>query len=335
MSVPCVSVIIPAYNAEKTIEETLLSVLQQTYQDIEIIVVDDGSTDNTADIVKRYTVQHPHIHYIYQGNAGVAAARNTAIEVSKGTYIAPIDADDLWHTQRLELHVTALENANENTALAYSPFYILNKQSEIVGQSQKLNFSGRVFEEELKRNLVGNGSGILVKKDVLLDIGGYSPHLRELGAQGCEDYLVQLKIAYKYEYVCVPYYLIGYRVYHGNMSSDEIRMIRSRLHVFDYMKAHYDLDIKALRRVKMKFLSELIFYTREKKGIYSALRQISPFIQDFPEITKFICIILRGVLYRVCKRMIVLCNIRMSSDSQDNIKEEKRSFQDIAQLQPE
>src|SRR5438874_4376035 len=102
-----ISVIIPAYNAEQFIERTIDSASQQTHRNLEIIVVDDGSTDQTASIVKRLTKKDRRLRLIRQPNAGVAAARNRGIKESRGDYLAPLDSDDLWHHTKLEkqLHV--------------------------------------------------------------------------------------------------------------------------------------------------------------------------------------------------------------------------------------
>jgi glycosyltransferase involved in cell wall biosynthesis len=133
----------------------------------------------------------------------VAVARNTAIEASRGTYVAPIDADDLWHPERVERHVRALETAGEDTAVAYSPFYVIDKESNVLGKSRNYDLSGEVFSAHLKYNPVGNGSGMLVRKEALQKVGGNSSLLLERGAQGCEDYLVQLELAYSYK-VTIP-----------------------------------------------------------------------------------------------------------------------------------
>lgn len=105
---PVVSIIIPAFNAEKFIAETIQSVLAQTYSSWELIIVDDGSTDNTANIIKTF-FQNDRIRYCYQPNAGVSAARNKGIELSKGEYLAFLDADDLWHNQNIELKISTLK----------------------------------------------------------------------------------------------------------------------------------------------------------------------------------------------------------------------------------
>ena len=105
MNNPLVSVIIPAYKCEKFISSAIESVLSQTYENFELIVVDDGSPDNTASVAKKY--QH-RINYIYQENGGVSKARNTGIRMSKGEYIAFLDADDKWGRNKLELQVKFL-----------------------------------------------------------------------------------------------------------------------------------------------------------------------------------------------------------------------------------
>jgi len=99
INLPLVSVIVPAYNAEAFIAQTLDSIISQTYQNIEILVVDDGSQDRTPEIVESFAQRDQRITLLRQANAGVAAARNLAIEKSNGEYIAPIDADDIWYPQ--------------------------------------------------------------------------------------------------------------------------------------------------------------------------------------------------------------------------------------------
>jgi glycosyltransferase involved in cell wall biosynthesis len=103
---PAVSVVIPTYNTGKYIVETVNSVLAQSYKDREILVVDDGSTDNTKEVLKPYMKQ---INYIYQENKGRAGARNTAIKIAKGKYIAFLDSDDLWTAGKLEKQVAIME----------------------------------------------------------------------------------------------------------------------------------------------------------------------------------------------------------------------------------
>src|SRR5215212_2053917 len=108
---PLVSVIIPAFNCAGTIVTTIESVLKQSYNPIEIIVVDDGSTDNTATIVQSLAETHASISLIRKPNEGVASARNAGIEAAQGDLIAPIDSDDLWHASKIAKQVQAFQQA--------------------------------------------------------------------------------------------------------------------------------------------------------------------------------------------------------------------------------
>ena len=106
MSKPLISVVIPAYNREKTIKKAILSVLNQGYKELEILVVDDGSTDNTANVVK--SINDSRIKYIYQKNKGACAARNNGIIKASGQYIAFHDSDDVWHSNKLAKQLPVL-----------------------------------------------------------------------------------------------------------------------------------------------------------------------------------------------------------------------------------
>src|SRR4026208_1635519 len=102
---PIISVIVPAYNASHTLGETIESVLSQSFSDLELIIVDDGSTDRTREIVSKYNQKDERITYVWQINSGVSAARNKGVEISKGKYISIIDADDLWDKCKLEKQI--------------------------------------------------------------------------------------------------------------------------------------------------------------------------------------------------------------------------------------
>src|SRR5215467_10383964 len=112
-SVPSVSVIVPAYKAGKYIEATIRSVLAQSWRDFELIVVDDGSPDDQEEIVKRLATEDNRIRYVKQQNAGVSAARNNGYELSKGKYLAFLDADDTWLNDNLSRKIELLERDAE------------------------------------------------------------------------------------------------------------------------------------------------------------------------------------------------------------------------------
>src|SRR6478672_8921000 len=106
-----ISVVIPVRNGERVIGRTLQSVLNQSCRNIEVIIVDDGSTDSTLAIVKQLAARDPRVHYYSGPQAGVAAARNCGIAQARGEFIAPVDADDLWHRDKLLLQLNALRKA--------------------------------------------------------------------------------------------------------------------------------------------------------------------------------------------------------------------------------
>ncbi|MCB9988482.1 MAG: glycosyltransferase family 2 protein [Rhodospirillales bacterium] len=334
MSTSLVTVIIPAYNAETTITETIDSVLAQTYKNLEIIIVDDGSTDGTPALLDAIADKHDNIKIIRQKNAGVAAARNTAIAAAQGSYIAPMDADDLWHPQRIAMHVAALEAAGPQTAVAYSPFHVIDKEGKVLGKSSVLDFSGNVFLKQLERNLVGNGSGITVRKDALIKVGGYASHLRNNGAQGCEDYLVQLQLAYEHDYVCVPYYLIGYRVYPGNMSSNHIQMLRSELLMYDHFKTGYDVSKWRLARETGETLSALVFLVRREDGNIAAIHEIFNRIRNTYDLMLFICIMSKSVLFKL-KGKLERFFKKPDPPGPRRGEKEYKTFADVAAMAPE
>jgi len=222
-----VSVVIPAFNASDTISEAVESVLQQTYRNLEIVVVDDGSTDGTSALVQHYQKRDARVRLIQKPNAGVASARNAGIRSSLGAFVAFIDADDLWHPTKIAKQMTALLAGGPETALAYSPFRVIDVDGKVLSSSRRFGANGWVLYRHFHANLIGNGSSILVRKEVLEELGGFDPRLREAGAEGCEDLLLQLRIAARYRFAEVPEYLVGYRRRPGSMSSNTEQMIRS------------------------------------------------------------------------------------------------------------
>lgn len=230
---PIVSVVIPAFNAERWIAETISSVQAQTLSDIEIIVVVDGATDGTLAISSALAQEDARIIVRETKNGGVARARNTGISIARGEFVAPMDADDLWHPRRLEHHVAALRELGEDYAVAFSPFVAVGEDGYTDGRSRLYAVEGYVFGPHLCANLVGNGSGITVRTSAIRAVGGYSPRLRDAGAQGCEDYLLQARLSYLFKFTCVPVPYIGYRKSEGNMSSNKLPMLHSHVLALD------------------------------------------------------------------------------------------------------
>ena len=222
-----VSVIIPAHNASATIERTLRSVIAQTYAHLEIIVVDDGSNDDTAAIVERVGREDSRIILLRQPNEGVATARNRAIAHAYGEFVAPLDADDIWHPRKLEKQITVMTDGGETIGLVYCHSRHIDERDIVVSwDGPQTNARGDVYARLVLANFIGNASSPLIRRRYLQEVGGYDPSLRARAAQGCEDYEVYLAIAERWEIDLVPEYLVGYRTAEGGMSRNHLNMAR-------------------------------------------------------------------------------------------------------------
>jgi len=224
---PLVSVVVPAFNAARTISETLRSISQQTYAALEIVVVDDGSIDETAGVARRYGEADPRVRVVTKSNGGVASARNAGIDCTKGAFVAFIDADDLWHPTKIAKQLRVLLAGGPDMALVYAPFRLIDADGRVLASPHKYGINGWVIHRHFYSNLVGNGSALLVRRAVLEEFGGFDSWLLQQGAEGCEDLLLQLRIATRYRFGEVSEYLVGYRRLPDNMSSNTDQMIRS------------------------------------------------------------------------------------------------------------
>lgn len=177
---PRVSVIIPVFNKAKWIEETLMSVVCQSYKDWECIIIDDGSTDNSLDVVYNFTNKHPGVwKIITQSNRGQCVARNRGIEESSGEYIAFLDGDDCWSENKLEVQVSMLSE-NKNASLVICPYLIYEEGVSKFGKRFVVHSNTRKMLKNWL-NLRGFGAGTestgLVRKNFLVLIGGFDSKL--------------------------------------------------------------------------------------------------------------------------------------------------------------
>ena len=236
---PLVSVVVPAYNAQRTLARTLRSVLAQSYTNLEVLVVDDGSTDATREIAEEFARTDPRLRVLTKPNEGVARARNFGMEAARSELIAPVDADDIWHPTKIEKQVAALLAAGEETAFVYTLFRVIDEQDLVLRSSPVYRLRGSVLCQHVLVNFVGNGSAMLLRRRAALEFGGYDASLQHRGAQGCEDLLLQLRMASRYPVEVVPEYLVGYRRHSASMSSNLQRMARSYVMAFDDLRREY------------------------------------------------------------------------------------------------
>lgn len=222
-----VTVIVPAHNAAATLERALRSALAQTHAALELVVVDDGSTDGTTEIIRRLAASDARVRALTQENRGVAAARNAALNHARGTLIAPLDADDLWHPAKIARQVAALYAAGPDTGLAYCHARQIDSHDRVVETWPTGHRGEDAYAELFVSNFIRCASIPLIRREALERAGGYDPGLREAGAQGCEDLKLYLRLAEQSRFVLCPEYLVGYRWRAGSMSAQTARMLRS------------------------------------------------------------------------------------------------------------
>lgn len=269
---PLVSVILPAYNAEAFIGQTLAAVLAQTYRNIEVLVVDDGSGDRTAEIVESIAQKDHRVILLRQSNTGVAAARNLAIQNSRGEYIAPIDADDIWYPQKLEKQVQCMSQAEPSVGLVYAWTAHIDEKNLPTGVYDAYNLEGWVYTALVYSNFVGNASVPLISRTCLKQVGSYNCELKEHNAQGCEDWDLYLRIAECYQFRVVPELLIGYRQIISSMSCNHTSMEKSyHLVMTDVQQRHPEIPTTIYRWSSSFFYTYLLGKSLKSGNYWSTL----------------------------------------------------------------
>ncbi|MFS2177401.1 glycosyltransferase family 2 protein [Rhizobium pisi] len=222
-----VAVIIPAYNAGRYLAQTLQCVINQTHKALEIVIVEDGSTDDTASICRRFAAGDARIRVLSTENRGVAAARNTGIGATTSGYIAFLDADDLWHPTHVERMLSALHPLPRTWGAVYALHRFIDAEGNCLRSGSSLSARDAILARHLVFRFVGNGSGFMIRRAVVDRIGGYDPSYARHGIGGCEDFDFELRTAEHFKIETVPLGLVGYRVHSAAMSSDKSRMARS------------------------------------------------------------------------------------------------------------
>ena len=194
---PLISVITPAYNAAKYIARSIESVIHQSFTDWELIIVDDGSTDNTKSIAQSYCELDSRIKYVFQENGKQGKARNTGLALARGTFLAFLDADDVWLPEKLSVQTRQMQSSKAD--LIFSNSFIFSKNEEIEGdtkQLEKCNVATGLYRSEagvssfLARNHISILT-VLVKKNAILKAGGFT---EDRAIQNAEDYHLWLKL---------------------------------------------------------------------------------------------------------------------------------------------
>jgi glycosyltransferase involved in cell wall biosynthesis len=256
---PTFTIVIPAYNAASTIGPAIRSVFAQTRDDFQLVVVDDGSRDETAERIRPFEAD-PRLEVVRQPNRGLAAARNTAIGRARGRLVSMLDSDDLWLPTYLEVMAEALDGDPE-AGFAYTDAWLLDDGRRRIQRASAMAYQDppdpppaepRAFLEELiQRNFVFTSA--TVRRSVLEEVGGYRESLA-----ASEDYELWLRIVARgYRGARAPGLLAVYRKRPGTLSTDEARMFSSMLEVARIVAEEYDVPpaIRDLAHARMTSLN--------------------------------------------------------------------------------
>ncbi|MBD6614690.1 glycosyltransferase [Komarekiella sp. 'clone 1'] len=222
---PNISVIIPAYNSEKTIKVTIESVLRQTFVDFELIIINDGSQDSTLDIISQF--KDSRIKVFSFNNSGGNVSRNRGLNYAIGEFISFLDADDIWTADKLEIQLKALQE-NPQAVVAYSWTDYINENGEFVVSGTHININGNVYENLLLTNFLENGSNPLIRREALIELGGFDKYL-----SAAQDWDMWLRLACKFDFVCIPSVQILYRISANSVSSNLVRQEKACLQVLE------------------------------------------------------------------------------------------------------
>ncbi|MBL8013008.1 MAG: glycosyltransferase [Candidatus Omnitrophica bacterium] len=269
-----VSVIIPTYNRGSLIARALNSVLSQSFKDFEIIVIDDGSKDNTQTVLNAFDGK---IRYVYQANGGIARARNRGIELAKGAYIAFLDSDDYWAPEKLAVQVKILD-ANPKVGIVYGRMPIVNEAGDVLGMKPN-GISGKNFHELLRVWGDLPTSSVMTRKECFVKAGVFDPELPPM-----EDIDMWIRIAHTYDLYEVEGKTLAYYWRHDHqITQDQIKVHRGLVRIHEKILRTFKEAPKTLitkKLVSNQYLLSRLYYN---KGMYrDALYYLTQGIKHIP-----------------------------------------------------
>lgn len=273
---PEVSIIMPLYNCESFISETIDSILGQTYKDFEIITIDDGSTDDTYKLVT--TKYGEWVKCVQQKNSGLSCARNTGLSLARGRYIAFIDHDDKWLPNKLETQLSIFKD-KPDVGLVFSDAYIVDKYGRRINNFFKITrpYRGMVFKKLLKENFIPILT-VAVKRDIFNKIGFFSSRYKI-----AEDWDMFLRISQQYPVDYIDSRLAEYRIHSLSFSKNRELVFQECLDVLGrYLKATDNSTRKILKKsisVHKSGLGSIYLKTKENS---QARKYFLESIKDYP-----------------------------------------------------
>lgn len=213
---PEISIIIPTYNRADLLNRTIQSVLNQTFKNFEVIVIDDGSTDNTRKIVRGFIKKDERIKYIFQENSGgPAKPRSTGIKNSRGNYLAFLDSDDEWLPEKLEKQISVFKNSRDKKlGFVDCGVLVVNKNTETINEYRLSPLCrGNIFKKILEKNFILTPSSILLKRGVIKKTGDFDENLKM-----SDDWDFWIRISKKYNFDFIDELLTKYYVHSTNIT---------------------------------------------------------------------------------------------------------------------
>lgn len=283
---PSVSVIMPVYNTEKYVQTAINSVLAQTYTDFELIIIDDGSTDQSIEVCRQF--RDSRIRWVSQKNRGLAGARNTGIRHARGNFIALLDADDAWEREKLALHVNHLQQ-QPRVGVSFCQSAFMDDAGLCMGIVQQPKLTNINTTDILCRNPVGNGSAPVIRK-VVFDAIAFD---KQIGSciERCyfdeelrqsEDIECWLRIAtqtsWQFEGIGAP--LTRYRVNAGGLSANLEKQYRSWLTVIEKASGYAPELIRSHGQLaesfQLRYLARRAIQSRDaRQAMHYTLRALS------------------------------------------------------------
>ncbi len=262
-----VSICVPTYNRKDYLKETLDSILAQTYKDYEIVIVDDGSTDGTEDMIKQLGVP---VTYHWQENGGDAAARNKLIELASGQYISFIDSDDLLFPDAIERLVEVMETETEDV-VAYGSYVRIDQDGKVYGKCKRKLYSGNITKH-LFQTIIVHSCGSMFPKKILENTVAFDTSLKV-----CSDYDLWLFLSTKCRFVALPNPTFKRRRHLGNLSNVSFENCLTEFRVLErfYYKKGGSSAVPA--QIAMKVLSKGGFKTGRcaiREGLYGQASQL-------------------------------------------------------------
>jgi len=258
---PKVSICVPTYNRKDYLRETLDSIFAQTYKDYEVVVVDDGSTDGTEEMLKQES--YP-IRYYWQKNCGDAAARNKMVKLAQGEFITFIDSDDLLMHDAVERMINVME-AEGGEVMVYGPYLRIDQNGHVYGKLKSKQYSGYITKY-LFRNIFVHSCGSMFPKKVLEMANGFDTSLRI-----CSDYDLWLRLSLKYRFIALAEPTFKRRRHTGNLSALSTENYIIELKVLERFYYERGGDSVVPKRIAMRRLSQeeyrvAVAALREKKS---------------------------------------------------------------------